>query len=200
MNSAQPKRRRGVVLTPQARQKLQAAIDAAENQENFGEKYTLEDLSGRTGLDSGTVSKVLDREEGVDRRTLERFFHALNLQLSGADYRRPGPIAGGRAAIQNSQSSGPNEVISEAVAIQSQVDWGEAPDVPLFYGRQSELEQLEDWIITADCRLIALLGMGGIGKTALSVTYILRRIPGSFYDPIILLSLGILVLSPNIPI
>jgi hypothetical protein len=48
------------------------------------------------------------------------------------------------------------------------IDWGEAPDVGNFCGREKELNQLEEWIVTDKCRLIAVLGMGGIGKTALS--------------------------------
>lgn len=50
-----------------------------------------------------------------------------------------------------------------------QQDWGEAMDVSCFYGRQQELDQLTQWIITDRCRLVALLGIGGMGKTALSV-------------------------------
>jgi flagellar biosynthesis GTPase FlhF len=51
----------------------------------------------------------------------------------------------------------------------SKIDWGEAIDVSIFYGRTNELNQLQKWVIQDKCRLIALLGMGGIGKTALSV-------------------------------
>jgi hypothetical protein len=48
-------------------------------------------------------------------------------------------------------------------------DWGEEIDICAFYGRASELAQLEQCIVTERCRLVALLGMGGIGKTALGV-------------------------------
>jgi NACHT domain len=48
-------------------------------------------------------------------------------------------------------------------------DWGNVPDISVFYDRVSELETLEKWIITEHCRLVALWGMTGIGKTALSV-------------------------------
>src|SRR6266700_7233473 len=47
-------------------------------------------------------------------------------------------------------------------------DWGEAPSRENFYGRQQELATLEQWIVGDRCRLIAVLGVGGIGKTALT--------------------------------
>jgi len=48
-------------------------------------------------------------------------------------------------------------------------DWNEAIDVDLFYNRTPELATLEQWVVADRCRLVVLLGMGGIGKTALSV-------------------------------
>lgn len=49
------------------------------------------------------------------------------------------------------------------------IDWGEAIDVSVFLGRSQEQETLSQWIISDRCRFILLLGMGGIGKTALSI-------------------------------
>src|SRR4028118_781369 len=48
-------------------------------------------------------------------------------------------------------------------------DWGEAIDVSRFYGRQGELQTLETWILEDCCRAIGIFGLGGMGKTALSV-------------------------------
>ena len=48
-------------------------------------------------------------------------------------------------------------------------DWGEAIDVSIFYGRNDEIKILKKWMVTDNCRLITIIGMGGIGKTALSV-------------------------------
>ncbi|MDF5719540.1 MAG: NB-ARC domain-containing protein [Rhizonema sp. PD37] len=48
-------------------------------------------------------------------------------------------------------------------------DWGEAIDVSRFYGRNHEINILKKWMVSENCRLITIIGMGGIGKTALSV-------------------------------
>jgi WD40 repeat protein len=48
-------------------------------------------------------------------------------------------------------------------------DWGTAADVPHFYGRDRELTTLTQWIKADRCRLISILGMGGIGKTSFTI-------------------------------
>jgi hypothetical protein len=53
--------------------------------------------------------------------------------------------------------------------IQGKQDWGEAIDVSRFYGRQGELQTLETWILEDCCRAIGIFGLGGMGKTTLSV-------------------------------
>ncbi|MEG4407214.1 NB-ARC domain-containing protein [Microcoleus sp. MON2_D5] len=52
--------------------------------------------------------------------------------------------------------------------VQRSIDWGEAINVSTFHGRVEEIEKLTQWIIQDRCRLIALVGMGGMGKSALA--------------------------------
>lgn len=151
MDLARTRRKRGLVLSPQGWQKLQ---EAKVLQRQSGERYTFEELSEQTELDRRTIARILSREAGVDKRTLEIFFGAFNLKLDRSDY----------AKVEN-----PGFLEGLDVTPNPHKDLSEAVDVSIFYGRIEELAQLEQWIVTDCCRLVTLLGMGGIGKTALSV-------------------------------
>ncbi len=58
------------------------------------------------------------------------------------------------------------------------VDWGEAPDIPQLYGRTKDLATLETWIVVERVRLVAICGMGGIGKTSLAVKLVENLLSG----------------------
>jgi WD40 repeat protein/transcriptional regulator with XRE-family HTH domain len=48
-------------------------------------------------------------------------------------------------------------------------DWDESPAVEHFYGREQELARVLHWIESERCRVIAITGLGGIGKTSFAI-------------------------------
>ncbi|WP_299409211.1 NB-ARC domain-containing protein [Acaryochloris sp. IP29b_bin.148] len=62
---------------------------------------------------------------------------------------------------------------------QSHTDWGNAIHVRHFFERAEELTVLKNWIQADRCQLLALLGMGGIGKTTIAVR-LAEQIQGDF--------------------
>ncbi len=74
MSQDRARRRGGVILSTQGWQRLRDAIRAAEEQEQYGERFTQVELSDRTQLDPGTAAKVPQREKGADEGKLEQFF------------------------------------------------------------------------------------------------------------------------------
>lgn len=58
-------------------------------------------------------------------------------------------------------------------------DWGEAPHIDACYGREQESETLKHWILDECCSLVAVLGIGGIGKTTFA-TMLARQISNKF--------------------
>ncbi|BBC26062.1 NB-ARC domain-containing protein [Pseudanabaena sp. ABRG5-3] len=47
--------------------------------------------------------------------------------------------------------------------------WLGLPDRDIFYGRAEEIATLEQWIVTEQCRLVAIVGMGGMGKSSIAL-------------------------------
>ncbi|MBI4781429.1 MAG: hypothetical protein HY785_08885 [Oscillatoriophycideae cyanobacterium NC_groundwater_1537_Pr4_S-0.65um_50_18] len=123
-------------------------------------------LSEDLGLALSTVSNFLNGKP-IDRAIFEEICSKLSLnwkdiavlaaEVSVAEV----SVAEAAPDAAEADSHRPN--------LDRDQDWGEAPDSSVFYGRTDELARLEHWITQDQCHLVLVLGMGGTGKTALSV-------------------------------
>ncbi|MBD2462598.1 PD40 domain-containing protein [Oscillatoria sp. FACHB-1407] len=82
-----------------------------------------------------------------------------------------------RHARQGQRNTQMQQSVAEPWRVSSlQVDWGEIVDVSQFSGRTDELATLQQWLCSSSvggtasqgCRLVALLGIGGVGKSSLA--------------------------------
>lgn len=90
------------------------------------------------------------------------------LPFTSADSGNPfWPSLASRAELPNRLEGA--DLPPSRLASRSRQDWGEQIDVPVFFGRELELTQLQQWVLTDRCRLVAVVGIGGMGKTALSI-------------------------------
>lgn len=93
-------------------------------------------------------------------------------QIKAGSYAMPtslSPVRAERAATSDRQS--PADDLSAQPAgppPESHIDWGDMPREVTLRGRQSELSQLTHWLLVDRCALVAILGGGGMGKTALA--------------------------------
>ena len=153
-------------------------------------------LSEEVGLALATVSNFLTGKS-VDYATFVEICQRLGLEwreVADLGILLPSqPLS-----VQSEPDSNPKDFPSggnvEAIGLRlapspnshHRQDWGEAVDVSVFFGRTAELETLQQWIVgdspkgdncavpngpasLTRCRLVMLLGMGGIGKTSLAV-------------------------------
>ncbi|MBC5795068.1 ATP-binding protein [Sphaerospermopsis sp. LEGE 00249] len=70
---------------------------------------------------------------------------------------------------ESAPSTENDEIIHKKEQITSHLDLKDAPESSDFYGRKLELSLLQQKILQGKCNLITLLGIRGIGKTALSL-------------------------------
>jgi WD40 repeat protein/transcriptional regulator with XRE-family HTH domain len=71
------------------------------------------------------------------------------------------------------------EAGDSTLALSIQADWNEAPHIKHFVGRKQELDTITHWITIEACRMIVILGLGGMGKTILA-SILARKLQNSF--------------------
>lgn len=131
------------------------------------------------------ISNILDKqqsfsEEGVTKVELSE---GDGTDLGGGEVSLSSQINSGnsRCAVNSLLLQGNfwKSIIVGNYSLENSPHEGEEIDVPTFYGRSQELAKLRQWIVKKRCQMIAITGLGGTGKTALSFKLV-RQIKDEF--------------------
>ena len=109
----------------------------------------------RTAPSEDAVSSLADALE-LDLTDRSRLFEAAGFPAKRV------PVDFTRSAVKV------NQKVDQEETLIARADWGEIPNVQMFYGREQELDLLEKWIVQDNCQMVALIGIGGVGKTMLA--------------------------------
>jgi WD40 repeat protein/transcriptional regulator with XRE-family HTH domain len=137
------------------------------------------DLATHAGLTPGYVSHLTRGERSAPSlETVEALADALRLEGETKAYFFEAAGQSSPQILQN--GSGLSYLhLEDGEAKASKEDWGEAPNVQGFYGRAEDLKLLEHWIVDERCQTVAILGMGGVGKTMVAAK-LAEQLHGTF--------------------
>ena len=137
---------------------------------------TQEALAAQAGVSVDTIS-VLERgrTRAPHQATLDLLAAALQVapaeradwELATRGWRLPGAAVPPAAPTQAGHRPPLPVELPDHGAL-PQHDWGDAPAGPAVHGRARELETLARWVRDERCRVVAVLGLGGIGKTTVA--------------------------------
>lgn len=137
-----------------------------------------------------TISRFLNGKP-VDFATFVEICDRLNLGWQTITDDATGPVLKSPSLLTSNAVEVPSSNVlpnalplgSECITNTLQQDWGEVIDTSFFHGRSKELTGLQAAVVTDKCRLVAILGIGGIGKTSLAAK--LSRTIQSDFDAVI---------------
>jgi WD40 repeat protein/transcriptional regulator with XRE-family HTH domain len=141
------------------------------------------DLAARSGRSPGYISLLTSGERDAPSEDVVRSL-ANALGLDGEQRVRLFKAAGYSGSVAH-MSGLPEDQWShvngnDAQPAPAHEDWEGAPDIRAFHGRQQELTLLEQLVTGEEnCRVIAVVGIGGIGKTAL-ITKLAQQVKDRF--------------------
>src|SRR6266851_981064 len=129
----------------------------------------------RVLLEAGGLSAGREAEEAQALwAAVEREAERMRTRFDSAWFAR---LLEARATPTGAPQAADVESVAITSATERRQDWGEAPDTTGFVGRFDELALLSNWVLDERARLIAVVGMGGIGKTMLAARLAQRVAP-----------------------
>lgn len=149
MNQINSEPVQGLILTDRGCQKIADAKDRWHREK--GKKLTQEKIKDKTGLDSKTISKILNRKGGGYRDSIETLFRGLSLTLEEEDYACAD-------APEDQPPPTPPDGPTEPTLDDGLTRW---------VGREALIADLVEKL-RGECRVLSVVGLTGIGKTSLA--------------------------------
>lgn len=131
-------------------------------QENYGNRFTQEDLSDRMKVSTKTLSRLWSLTAGLDQRTLKLCFSAFNVQLTAKDYITLGSCADSNLD-EKAELPNPKLVDSRCHKYPS----GPEPLNSIFYIPRPPIEELAYQEITQPGCFIRIKAPKEMGKSSL---------------------------------
>jgi ABC-type dipeptide/oligopeptide/nickel transport system ATPase subunit len=139
---------------------------------------------------AATLWKILSDAVGekVTKSNLKSTIERYQFSIVSSHYWKVGNVNFCSEPTKSNLAEHESDLEANDNLVKVKKDVGNIPDLFPFYGRNSELNQLKQWVVTEHSRIVTIFGMSGIGKTAL-VRQLLEEIEDEF-DRVIWLNLG----------
>lgn len=132
------------------------------------------------GVGVATLGRFWDGTSRLDKASIMGIFRAVGLE-NWKDYVEVAEVAEPTAispAVSPLASPAAASAIPSAPSPAARPPIRDGlPECPVFYGRSKDLRLLSGWVLQENYRVLAILGIGGLGKTAFAIKLVEQLLP-----------------------